>query len=101
MLLDTIGNGMMWAIDKPLVPGLVRDIVETINTEFREMRAAGQLLGGNAWFRIEDNPAPQIAGGKIVIDYDYTPVPPLENLALRQRITDRYIVENFGKAVAA
>ncbi|MXC54299.1 phage tail protein, partial [Escherichia coli] len=28
-------------------------------------------------------------------DYDYTPVPPLENLMLRQRITDQYLV-NFA-----
>ncbi|EIH1700166.1 phage tail protein, partial [Salmonella enterica] len=34
------------------------------------------------------------------IDYDYTPVPPLENLLFRQRITDRYLV-NFGQKLAA
>lgn len=28
---------------------------------------------------------------KLYIDYDYTPVPPLENLTLRQRITDKYL----------
>ena len=31
--------------------------------------------------------------GKLYIDYDYTPVPPLENLNLRQRITTRYLAE--------
>ena len=34
-----------------------------------------------------------LADGKLYIDYDYTPVPPLENLQLRQRITDRYLAE--------
>ncbi|VFS32403.1 major tail sheath protein [Salmonella enterica subsp. houtenae] len=38
--------------------------------------------------------------GKLTIDYDYTPVPPLENLMLRQRITDRYLVD-FASRVAA
>ncbi len=28
-----------------------------------------------------------------MIDYDYTPVPPLENLMLRQRITDQYLLD--------
>ena len=31
--------------------------------------------------------------GKLYIDYDYTPVPPLENLTLRQRITDTYLAD--------
>lgn len=31
-----------------------------------------------------------LKAGKLTIDYDYTPVPPLENLMLRQRITDQY-----------
>ncbi len=33
-----------------------------------------------------------LKAGKLYIDYDYTPVPPLENLTLRQRITDKYLV---------
>ncbi|GCI47222.1 phage tail protein [Escherichia coli] len=37
---------------------------------------------------------------KLTIDYDYTPVPPLENLMLRQRITDQYLV-NFASQVSA
>jgi phage tail sheath protein FI len=38
--------------------------------------------------------------GKLTIDYDYTPVPPIENLTLRQRITDDYLVD-FAARVAA
>jgi len=38
--------------------------------------------------------------GKLVIDYDYTPIPPLEDLAFRQRITDRYYAD-FAERVAA
>ena len=36
--------------------------------------------------------------GKLYLDYDYTPVPPLENLLLRQRITDRYLI-NFAQSI--
>lgn len=35
-----------------------------------------------------------------MIDYDYTPVPPLENLLLRQRITDRYLADFAGRITA-
>jgi uncharacterized protein len=100
VLLDTIGNGMMWAIDKPLRPSLAKDIVETINGELRQMKLAGQILGGTAWYDSNRNPADQLATGKLLIDYDYTPVPPLENLALQQRITESYFAD-FAAAVAA
>ena len=35
----------------------------------------------------------------LVIDYDYTPVPPIEDLTFRQRITDRYFGD-FAARVA-
>lgn len=100
VLLDTIGNGMMWAIDKPLRPSLAKDIVETINGELRAMVLAGQILGGRAWFDADRNPVDQLSAGKLLIDYDYTPVPPLEALGLTQRITDSYFAD-FAAAVAA
>jgi len=38
--------------------------------------------------------------GSLTIDYDYTPVPPLEDLILQQRITDRYLA-NFAQSITA
>ncbi len=93
VLMDTIAGGLVWAIDKPLRPSLAKDIVETINGELRQMKAAGQLIDGKAWFDIARNPPESLNGGKLLIDYDYTPVPPLENLALTQRITSSYLAD--------
>lgn len=93
VLMDTIGNGMMWAIDKPLRPSLAKDIVETINGELRKMKAAGQIIDGRCWFDADKNPTVQLKAGRLTIDYDYTPVPPLENLMLNQRITDSYLAD--------
>ncbi len=93
VLLDTIGAGMMWAIDKPLRPSLAKDIVETINRTLAGYVASGALIGGKAWFVPDKNPASSLAAGKLAIDYDFTPVPPLENLALTQRITDTYLAD--------
>ncbi|MDR6128055.1 phage tail sheath subtilisin-like domain-containing protein [Sphingomonas sp. SORGH_AS_0438] len=100
VIQDTIAGGMMWAIDKPLRPSLVKDIVETINGKLRELVAAGQLIGGRAWFDAAKNTPTTLQAGKVVIDYDYTPVPPLENLLLNQRITGEYF-QDFAAAVAA
>lgn len=93
VLADTIADGLMWAIDKPMHPSLVRDIIETINAKFRELKALGYIIDGSAWYDETVNSTTTLAEGKLYIDYDYTPVPPLENLQLRQRITDRYLAE--------
>ena len=34
-----------------------------------------------------------LKAGKLTLDYEYTPVPPLEDLNFRQRITDRYFAD--------
>lgn len=83
----------MWAIDKPLHPSLVRDIVEGINAKFRELRGLGYIIDAQAWYNAEANDETTLKAGKLYIDYDYTPVPPLENLVFQQRITDRYLVD--------
>ncbi len=93
VLADSIADAMLWAIDKPMHPSLVRDIVEGINAKFRELKALGYIIDGSAWYDDSVNTNTTLADGKLYIDYDFTPVPPLENLQLRQRITDRYLAD--------
>ncbi|MFW1689424.1 phage tail sheath protein [Acinetobacter ursingii] len=100
ILADTMAEGHMWAADLPLTPGLARDIIEGINAKMREMTQSNYLLGGECWLDPVINTKEVIKSGKFYIDYDYTPVPPLENLVLRQRITDRYLVD-FASRVTA
>lgn len=100
VVADTMAEAHMWAVDQPMHPSLVKDIVEGINAKFREWRRLGYLIDGGAWFDPEINTPEVLKAGKLYIDYDYTPVPPLENLMLQQRITDRYLVE-FAERVAA
>lgn len=95
VLADTMAEAHFWAMDQPLTPSLARDIVEGIRAKLREMVTAGYLLGGDAWISEEANSKDTLKAGKLTIDYDYTPVPPLENLTLRQRITDSYLM-NFA-----
>lgn len=93
VLADTMAEGHMWAADKPLTPGLVKDILEGINAKFRELKALGYILDGKAWYDETVNETATLKVGKLTLDYDYTPVPPLENLGFRQRITDRYFAD--------
>lgn len=100
ILADTIAEAHMWAVDKPLSPSLARDIIEGINAKFRELVLQGLLIGAECWLDPDINSKDVLKAGKLYIDYDYTPVPPLENLLLRQRITDRYLVD-FASRVTA
>ncbi|MDP8823441.1 phage tail sheath protein [Serratia marcescens] len=98
VLADTMAEAHIWAVDMPLHPSLAKDILEGIKAKFRELKSAGYIIDGNAWIDDAANDKDTLKAGKLVIDYDYTPVPPLENLLLRQRITDQYLV-NFTQNV--
>jgi hypothetical protein len=93
ILADTIADAHMWAIDKPMHPSLVKDIIEGINAKFREMKSLGYIIDANAWYNESINEPATLKTGKLYIDFDYTPVPPLENLVFQQRITDRYLID--------
>ncbi|MNN31617.1 Phage tail sheath protein [compost metagenome] len=100
VVADTIADAHLWAMDKPMHSSLVRDLLEGINAKFRELVSNGYLIGASAWFDAEANTEATLKAGKLFIDYDYTPVPPLEDLTLRQRITDRYLA-NFASNIAS
>ncbi|MDU4055129.1 MAG: phage tail sheath protein [Pseudomonas oryzihabitans] len=93
VLADTMAEAHFWAVDRPMHPSLVRDLVEGINAKFRELTRQGYLLGGECWYDADANDASTLKAGKLWLDYDYTPVPPLEDMTLRQRITDRYLAD--------
>lgn len=93
VLADTMAEAHMWAIDLPMHASLVRDILEGVNAKMREWISLGYLIGGNCWFPEDINTKDTLKAGKLWIDYDYTPVPPLEDLTFRQRITDRYLMQ--------
>ena len=100
VLADSIAEAHLWAVDKPLNPSLARDIIEGVNAKFRELKALGYIIDGKAWYDPAVNDEVTLKDGKLYIDYDYTPVPPLENLMFRQRITDRYLAD-FANLIGA
>lgn len=100
VLVDTIGAGLLWAVDKPLRPSLVKDILDTVNAKLRELKSSGALIGATAWYDADRNGEETLAAGKLWIDYDYTPVPPLEQLTLTQRITSAYFAD-FASGIDA
>jgi phage tail sheath protein FI len=100
VLADTMAEAQFSIVDGTMHPSLVRDIIESINAKFRQLKSDGYIIDGSAWYDEEANTKDTLKAGTLAIDYDYTPVPPLENLKLRQRITDRYLLD-FASRIAA
>jgi len=100
VLADTIADAHMDYVDKPLHPSLVTDMLESINAKFRELKAFGYIIDGQAWYDEKFNDKDTLKAGKLTIDYNYTPVPPLENLMFQQRITDSYLAD-FASRITA
>ncbi len=100
IMADPIAEAHMWAIDKPMHGSLVNDMLEGIKAKQREWTRLGYLIGGDAWYDPELNSKDTLKAGKLYIDYDYTPVPPLEDLTFRQRITDSYLAD-FASTITA
>lgn len=97
-LQDAIAEGLVWAIDKDITPGLIRDIIESVNAMFREMKLSnntrgGQIIGAEASFKSANNSAAALKAGKLVIDYEFTDCAPAEAIGLRSSITDRFYAQ--------
>lgn len=93
VLADTVAEAHLWAVDKPISEVLFKDILYGIRSKLDELTTNGYLLGGDAWFDPDFNPKEAFKAGKIKIHYNYTPVPPAEDITFVQVITDEYIVD--------
>ena len=91
VIADTFAEHCFPDVDSPLTPQRVKDIIESLNAQFRAWKNGGYILGGKCWFDPDANPNESIAAGRLRLSYDYTPVPPMEDLMLSATITDEYI----------
>ncbi|HYG06275.1 MAG TPA: phage tail sheath subtilisin-like domain-containing protein [Stenotrophomonas sp.] len=98
ILADTIADGVAYYVDKPMHPSLVKDLLATINGKFRDLKAGGYIIDAEAYYDPSINSSQTLPLGELQINYDYTPVPPLENLQLNQQITSSYL-DNFADRI--
>ncbi|HDL7647212.1 TPA: phage tail sheath family protein [Yersinia enterocolitica] len=97
ILADSIAEAQFEAIDEPLTPTNVKDVVSGINGKLSALVTEGRLIGAECWFDILDNPTTGLRQGQVRIRYKYTPVPPMEDLTMYQTFTDEY----FGAAFSS
>lgn len=94
---DVINDALMrshqWAIDRGLTSTFVSDVVEGVNAVLREMKNAGQILGGRCWANADLNTPESIASGQLYIDFDFTPTYPNERMTFRSMLVNDYAQE--------
>lgn len=100
IIRETIASSFLWAMDKPLHPSLLRDIAFTINNKLASYVNNGRLLGARVYVDKALNDTASVSNGIFRFDYEFTTVPPLENLKLGQHVTDSFIVNLVDKTVA-
>lgn len=100
VVADTLAEIAASAVDKPLTPLLVRDLIDEGNARFRWWQSAGYLLGGQCWYDDELNTKERLFSGKLALAHNYTPTPPAEDITLRQSITDVYLADFASRLVA-
>ena len=101
VLSESIARSHLWAVDKPMSNTLIEDLMEGVNATFRELKAQGAIVGAECSLDPELNSQSALQAGKLWLNYDYTPVPPLEQLSFQARITNRYLVELLPTGQAA
>ena len=87
---EAVLENHLWAVDRNITRTYVSDVVEGVNNYLRGLEAQGAILGGRCWADPDLNPASQIEGGELYLDFDFTPAYPAERITFRSRITSEY-----------
>lgn len=90
VLQDTIQEAHFPYIDEPLTVGIVKTLIAKGNGFIRKCVANGRMIGGNYYYDAGLNQNGDLAGGNLVLSYDFTPCAPLQSLTENQTITDIY-----------
>ncbi|TNL01620.1 phage tail protein [Kosakonia cowanii] len=97
ILADEIAESQFEAIDEPLTPANVKDVLSAIRARLNQLVTSGHLIGAECWYDVVDNGTTDLRQGCVRVRYKYTPVPPLEDLTLHQTFTDEF----FGPAFSS
>lgn len=83
-------------IDMPITQALIDDLTESVNAYGRKLIGDGALLGFSCWFDLSRNSKEELSAGHLLLNYKYTPPPPLERLTFETEITSEYLLTLKG-----
>lgn len=83
-------------IDRPINQALIDALVNSGCSFMRKLIGDGAIINGDVWFDSSRNPKEELALGHLLINYKFTPPPPLERLTQESEITDEYLITLKG-----
>lgn len=98
-LQDMIVSALGPFMDQPMTIGLIKDLLETVNAQLRQLTVEGRIIGAHADYDASKNGPTQLAAGRPTISLKYTPAAPLENPIIELINTAEYY-EGFGEQLA-
>ena len=87
---EAILRAHLWAVDRNITKTYVSDVVESVNAYLRELVRDGAILGGRCWADPDLNPEKSVQGGRLFLDFDFTPAYPAERITFRSRLVGDY-----------
>ncbi|MBG6118780.1 phage tail sheath protein FI [Sphingobium sp. JAI105] len=98
-LQDMIVSALGPFMDQPMTVGLIKDLLETVNAQLRQLTVEGRIIGALAYYDPSKNGPTQLAAGRPTISLKYTPAAPLENPIIELINTAEYY-EGFAEQLA-
>lgn len=99
IIQETIASAFLWAMDKPMHPSLIEDILDGINAKLAEYVYKGYILGARVFVDRKLNTSQTVQAGQFTFSYEWTYMPPLENMVFNQHNTDTFFVNLVDKVV--
>ena len=96
MINESLRYFSLQFIDMPLDQALIDALLESVNAYGRKLIGDGALLGFKAWYDPARNEETELAAGHLLINYKYTPPPPMERLTFETEITSEYLLTLKG-----
>ncbi len=93
VIRDTIADGVFPYMDRPLRRSLVKDLLESINALFRDLKAQGLIIGAEAFYPEDLNSEQTLGAGKLRLGYRFTDTPPMEDLGVTVEKTGDFFLD--------
>ena len=96
MVYESLEQGLIWSMDRPISPQTIEDLEGTINAFLRDLKVRGALLGGEAWLPRDLNSVTNLQAGKVAMRIKLEPPAPMETLTLYVHRNADYYLESLS-----
>ncbi|TGG92530.1 phage tail protein [Natronospirillum operosum] len=90
---DSIVTAHRWAVDRNITKTYLEDVVGGVQTFINRQVALGRIAGGTCWADPDLNSPEDVAAGRAVFDFDFSPFGVAERLTFRSAMVNDYLEE--------